>query len=541
MNHKKFIPSLLASLCLAAFVLPAAQAQTAQPSADVQLDVQKFELAGQTNLLSVSTRTELLNVLLQGGPRRMSEQDLNALLQKAQQALDAKLPQRFVLSIPAQTLQERTLSVVVQPRLTQVSVEATPEFDEANVRASLPSLKPGQALAQNWVDLRELQMANDSPLKLTTVEFPVQPDQGVKAKVKATSPYGSTQWGVGVSNMGNDMTGRAQTQLSGINANLTGQDDVLNLTVGSSLNPLGDTGFAALRYSMPDYAGHVSHGFELTHSKGSTTTPFFSLSLSNQAKYSDVGYRQTHYLGDLASQLNAAKLTVGASYVTSESDAKLSNLSLQKTDIKTLPVALSFESDFKVEPQNQSHLRLDWVASRASWMGDTQLQEWEAARSGVSGSYSIVRLSLNGRTDLGGSGAFAWQYTGQYSAQKLLPVFQFNAANGFVGVRGFVNATAMGDSGQVLRLELESAKLMQESDVRGYGFYDAGIKKGGSDERSLTLSSYGVGVRLKGDDRRLKVDLFSATKGQGRELDLVSNATAQKSRTSAWIMASYSF
>jgi hemolysin activation/secretion protein len=539
MKRKPFTLSVLASVCCVVLAVPLAHAQTA---AGVQeLSIERVELAGQTNLLSAEAKAQVLAVLREGGARRLSEQGLGALLQKAQQVLDAKLPQRFVLSIPAQQLQEQTLNVLVQPRLVGLKVQGSEAFDEANVRASLPSLQEGRALGQSWVDLRELQMANDNPLKLTTVDFDVQPDQGVRANVKASSPYGSTQWTVGLSNTGSDITGRGQVQLNALNGNLTGRDDVLSLASGASLNPFADTGFVALRYSLPDYERHVSHGLELTHSKGDTNTPYFSLKLDNQARYNDVGYRQTHYLGDVAEQLNAVKLTLGATYMASQANSKLMTLLVQENEIKTLPLTLGWESDFKVQPQNQARLRLEWVGSNAKWLGSEEAQNWQAARSGANANYSLVRLGLSGRLDLNGKASLSWNYRGQHSAQKLVPLMQFSAANAFNGVRGFVNTAAMGDSGQVLRLELESAKLTDEADVRGYGFYDVGAKRGGADERSDKLSSYGLGVRAKSADSRVKLDAFVAAKGQGRELDLVSNATTPKSRTSAWVLASYSF
>jgi hemolysin activation/secretion protein len=499
------------------------------------------ELAGQSNLLSAGAQAELLGLLREGGARRLSEQDLSALLQKAQQSLDAKLPQRFVLSIPAQTMQDQTLSVLVQPRLVQLSVQGSAEFDEANVRASLPSLAQGQALGATWVDLRELQMANDNPLKLTTVDFPVQPDQGVSANVKAVSPLGSTQWTVGLSNTGNDTAGRNQVQLNAVNANLTGQDDVLSLSSGASLKSFGDVGFVALRYSLPDYAGHVTRSVNFTHIKGDINAPLFSLGLSSLARYNELGYRQTHYLGDVAGVLNAAKLSVGASYVASTSDTLVGNVSLLKTDLKVLPVAASLEASFPMAAQNRANMRVEVLASHAGWTGEAQKQEWLAARSGADSSYSMLRLNLNGSLDLSGYGALAWQYNGQYSAQKLLPLVQFSAANPFTGVRGFVNTGVAGDSGQVLRLELQSANVAEGFDARGYVFYDAGLKQGGSDERNVSLSSAGVGVRLGSSDSRIKVDAFAAAKGQGHALDLSSSGVSQKDRTSAWLMASYSF
>jgi hemolysin activation/secretion protein len=544
MKHKKFAHSLLVSACLAAAsaLTAHAQAQTAPAS---MFNVQQVELSGQANWLSEATRRELLAELRRGGPRSLSEQDLARLVQGAQAWLDAKLPQRFVLRIPAQTLSSGTLSVQVQPRLTSLSITGATDFDQANVRASLPSLVQGKPLESGqWVDLRELQMANENPLKLTTVDYVVQPDQGVRAEVKAMAPNGKTQWTVGLSNAGNDISGRNQVQLNAVNGNLTGQDDVLGFAAGSSLENVGDTAFLALRYTLPDYAKHLSRSFELTHSKGNATIPFLSFAtIGSQGNYSELGYRQTHYLGDLAGQINSAKLAFGLSYIASDAQTQFLGSTLQQYDIKTVPLTLTFESDFKVEPQNQSHLRLDWLGSSAAVAGKSEDLNWRAARSDVNNRYNIFRLGLNGRMDLNSLATFSWLYRGQYSAQKLLPSLQFSAANVFTGVRGFVNASAQGDTGQVLRLELESANvpLLSRLALRSFGFYDTGTKAGGNDERNIKLSSYGLGLRLSTPDRRLKLETFAATKDTGRDLDLNANRSAQMDKTSFWFLANYTF
>ena len=540
MKNQKFLRSLLTSVFCVGLCANAMYVQASETT-NSTFEIKNIQLVGQIKLLSERTQVDLLLQLRQGGLRSMNERELSELLQVVQNGLDAKMPQRFVLSIPPQTLDDGTLSVLVQPRLMGLTVNGSSDFDEVNVRASLPSLTQGKVLqSQYWVDLRELQMANDNPLKVTTVEYEVQPDEGVRASVKTRAPYGSTQWTLGGSNTGNDATGRGQIQLNAVNANLTGQDDVLSLASGGSLNPWANTGFVALRYTLPDYAEHLSHGFEFTHSKGNTNTPFFSLNLSNQAQYNDLGYRQTHYLGDLSKLIKEAKFGVGISYITSDSNTTLSNLSLQQANIKTTPLTLTFESDFAVEPQNQSHMRIDWLTSKASLVSGDQLQQWQVLRSDVDSHYSVLRLALNGRINLNGMGAL-WQYRSQYSAQKLLPLMQFSEVNPFTGVRGFVNTVAQGDTGQVLRLELESTNLLDDVKLRGYGFYDVGTKKGGTDERNLGFSSHGFGLRAGSNDQRLKVDTYVAMKDRGRELDLVSGGSTLKNRTSFWLVTSYNF
>ncbi len=542
MKNKKLVHALVLSSLLAGSAMHLAQAQTADAPMPL-FDVQQIELTGQLSLLTERTLGELLAQLRQYKGKKMTQVDLAQLVQNTQKWLDAKLPGRFVLSIPAQTLSNGNLSMLVQPKLVDVKVVGAQGFDEANVRASLPSLTKGMALeSQSWVDVRELQMANENPLKLTTVDYAVQPDNGVSAKVKATAPLGNTQGTVGVNNTGNDISGRGQFQVNAVNANLTGEDDVLNFAAGGSLDPFAKSNYASLRYSMPDYAEHVSRTVEYTHSTGNLNFPFLSLgTIGAKGVYNDLSYRQAYYLGDVAQTLDASKLTLGVSMTSNESKTDFLGTTLSEYKVNTVPLSVAFEGDFKITQPDQAHARVEWLGSNASWGGGDQSTQWDAARSGVDKRYNVMRMGLNGRVSLDSQASFSWQYRGQYTSQKLLPVLQFSAINAFTGVRGFVNATGLGDTGHVLRLDLESGRMLDDADVRGYGFYDAGSKKGGSDELDIHVASAGLGARWTSTDRLMKLDVFAAKKLKGYEYDLVSNTSTQKSKSSLWFLSSYSF
>lgn len=542
MKNKRLVQALVLSSALAGGVMHVAQAQIADASMPL-FDVQQIELTGQFNLLTERTLGELLSQLRQYKGKKMTQVDLAQLVQNTQKWLDVKLPGGFVLSIPAQTVLNGSLSMLVQPKLVDVTVVGADGFDEVNVQSSLPSLTKGRALdSQSWLDVRELQMANENPLKLTTVDYAVESDKGVSAKVKATAPLGNMQGTVGVNNTGNDISGRIQFQVNAVNANLTGEDDVLNFAGGGSLDPFAKSNYVSLRYSMPDYAEHVSRTVEYTHSYGNLNFPFLSLgNIGSKGVYNNLSYRQAYYLGDVAQTLNGSKLTMGVAMISNESKTDFLGTTLLESKIKTLPLSVAFEGDFKITQQDQNHASLEWLGSNASWVGGDQSTQWDAARSNVDKRYNVMRLGLNGRVSLDAQASFSWQYRGQYTSQKLLPVLQFSTINAFTGVRGFVNATGLGDTGHVLRLDLESERMLDDADVRGYGFYDVGSKKGGSDERDMNVASAGLGVRWTSTDRLMKVDVFAAKKVKGYEYDLVSNTSTQKSKSSLWFLSSYSF
>ena len=124
MKNQKFLRSLLTSVFCVGLCANAMYVQASETT-NSTFEIKNIQLVGQIKLLSERTQVDLLLQLRQGGLRSMNERELSELLQVVQNGLDAKMPQRFVLSIPPQTLDDGTLSVLVQPRLMGLTVNGS--------------------------------------------------------------------------------------------------------------------------------------------------------------------------------------------------------------------------------------------------------------------------------------------------------------------------------------------------------------------------------------------------------------------------------
>lgn len=170
----------LCSIFLASIASVAAAQDT--PVTRQDFEIKSIVLGGQVNLLTPETRLQAVEQMQADQPRRLTGDDLQSLVVKLQAWLDTKLPQRYAARIPSQALENGRLFVVIEPKVVAVTYETVPGIQEEQLRASLPSLAVGKTLpaGQDWIDTRELQMANDNPLKSTVIDYIIEPDAGVR-------------------------------------------------------------------------------------------------------------------------------------------------------------------------------------------------------------------------------------------------------------------------------------------------------------------------------------------------------------------------
>jgi hemolysin activation/secretion protein len=189
-------------------------------------------------------------------------------------------------------------------------------------------------------------------------------------------------------------------------------------------------------------------------------------------------------------------------------------------------------------------LRGQVIVTRMGAMGLSAQTDYEKARHGADSS-TALRFLVDSHTTLLNELRVNAQLTAQYSPDKLLPSGQMAIVGDRNGVRGFVNAALLGDSASVLRLELEPNTLrstMADFTSQPYGFYDVGRKRGGSDERTLSVSSTGLGWRLVPlHVSGLTMDVFAARKINGASLDLKPGALGEVGKTTYWLTSTYRF
>jgi hemolysin activation/secretion protein len=544
--------ALAACLCisqsgvaLATENVPSSQAAT---DAGLVFGIQQVVLVGNPGVLSRKTQERLLAVLAPAHGAQSGLQRLQVAVQQGQQLLDRLVPGGYVLSIPAQTIVDGgQVAVQVSPILQGVMIKGVPGFDEEVIRASLPSsLQKGAVLSgREWPTLQTLSMLNDHSLKATTILFHVEPDQPVTAEVTVSAPLGDAQTSVTLDSFGNDVIGRGMLAVTHTQGNVGVANDLLSFYGASSLNKPGQVGLASLRYTFPDVQAFSSHSLGVLHSASHVDTPFLSFgNIVGKGDYTELNYRQTHYLSE-------GKFFIDAALSKSQGNTQYLSSVLTDYSVVALPVTLGLEGVMNRQSSDPELLRdfgalsrVQVVLNKVGALGLSSQSDYEKARTGA-GSSAILRWLVDGRATVLNQARMNVQFTGQYSANKLLPSGQMAVAGDRAGVRGFINSVLMGDSATVLRWELEPLVLnqgWQGYTSQPYVFYDVGSKRGGNDERKLSVSSSGVGWRLTPQSMTgLSLDVFAARKGQGAKLDLVPGTTREVDKTTYWATGTYRF
>ena len=129
--------------------------------------------------------------------------------------------------LPEQELERGEIRFqIVEAKVGRVLVEGNKFFDEANIRASVPSLAPGRSPNINEIS-RNLRVANENPAKQATVLLRSGQEEATVDAVLRVVDEPPTKFSVTVDNTGNAQTGRLRVGLGVQNANVFGNDDVL--------------------------------------------------------------------------------------------------------------------------------------------------------------------------------------------------------------------------------------------------------------------------------------------------------------------------
>tara|TARA_R110000851_G_scaffold297817_3_gene453155 strand:+ start:28159 stop:29925 length:1767 start_codon:yes stop_codon:yes gene_type:complete len=138
-------------------------------------------------------------------------------------------------------------------------------------------------------------------------------------------------------------------------------------------------------------------------------------------------------------------------------------------------------------------------------LGNTSSDDPLSSRPGVPDHYRFTQLNALLQHALWEGGALTLQGTLQYSPDPLPPSLQLDLGGSRYG-RGFDSATAKGDSGVAVSLELNqtfNANLPHISNTSAFTFVDYGYVRNhdvGVDYRTQALGSVGVGVRARVND-----------------------------------------
>ena len=414
-------------------------------------------------------------------------------LQKATAALEASLQQsgyalhRVVL--PPQEVGETVQLKIVKFVIGKVTVEGLQRYDEANIRASLPELREGEA--PNFKTLAvQTAIANESQGKQVQVALKeAQEADQIDARVVVTE---AKPWNFAVSlaNTGSGSTGRDRLTFAGSHSNLLDLDHQFTGAYTTSLQNSSGVQQLGLNYRIPLYrlGGVVAASF--THSK--VVGDFGAFQSTGAGQTMGVNYSQ--YLPPDGGY--RAYITLGLDDkrfdITEIAGVPVPGQALRRSRPVSLGYTARVESDQAVWGYNTE------LAINTSGGSGNNLAAYKSEDARIdTARFKVLRANANYLSNF--AGGWLWSVKGQlqYSADALISGEQFGLG-GASSIRGTGERPISGDRGLLASLEVTTPDV--QPGLRFIGFVDAGWLRnnnpnGTNKPASDKLASVGLGLR----------------------------------------------
>ena len=511
----------LAVLVFLALFVPlrsSAQADPATPSQEPRFEIRKFVIDGAT-LVS----PEQIQAALQpftGKGRDFS--DVQRALETLEKIYTSRGYSAVQVVLPEQEIDKGEVRFkVVEARIGRVVVERNKFFDDANIRASLPSLAPGQSpnidrVAQN------LRLANENPARQETVLLRGGNEEGLVDAVVRVVDEPPTKYSITFDNTGTSQTGIYRVGFGYQNANIFNRDHVLS----------------AQYVTAPVAASHPNT-FELYPNRrvmivgGSYKIPFYRLgdSLEMTFGYSNVN---TGLLQNLFN-ISGAGSIVGLRYNINlprwrEVEQRFSvgwdwrayrNQIVQVgtegslvPDITVHPISGTYTGSYRTAVSDTSFYGT--VVNNLPGGNDGGSSVFFATRPGARPGYLLWRWGASHNRAFANDWQMRFAMNGQMTRDRLVSAEQFGLG-GMDSIRGFGEREIANDRGHRGSVELYTPDLSAAfqwtggTRIRGLTFYDWGLA-----QRSEPLTgeafqqgagSVGFGLRLsRGTNLSIRLD-----------------------------------
>ena len=498
--------------------------QAPAASSDDRFDIKRFDVQGNT--LLPAQKVEQIVAPFTGPGRVYGD------VQRALEALENAYRTEGYGAVQVMVPEQELVGGVVRFDVTEavigtVKVNDNKHFSEANIRASIPSLKEGTTPNLRRIS-ESVQLANDNPAKQVSVTLSSGTTEGkIDAEVAVTdnNPIRAL---VTVDNTGSADTGKWRTGVALQHANLFNRDHVA--TVAYTTSPDSPSGskvdLYSLGYRLPMY--NFGDSLDFIYGKSSVssgTTPTLGSTLAITGKGDVYALRWNHFFarrGELSS-----KLVFGADYKKIDSSCELGGTQLGG-QIESCQPYSTFPLSVIYSAQQQSVGQIvDYNIGVAR-----NIAVGQSHTSSIAGTNDRYTAFTGGRvaTDhfvivRGGASIFKgfandWQVrlatNGQMTSNALVPVEQFGLA-GANAVRGFTERAVSADGGVIVNAEIYTPDLLAKAEIKGnlrlLAFVDAGRgfnnNTGGTAVPStISVASIGFGARYSmGRDFNLRLDV----------------------------------
>lgn len=477
-------------LCALVLVLVLAQGtswgqQTMTQPAKPVFAIRGFEVLGDNPLSEVET-TRIL------APFLRTDATIDTL-QKATTALETALKARgFGLHrvvLPPQSVGNAVRLDVVKFTIGKVTVDGLQQYDEANIRASVPELAEGQAPNLKTLAV-QTAIANENQgkqIQIALKESEVADQIDARIVVKESKPW---NFATSLANTGARETGRDRLTVAGGHSNLFNLDHQFVGAYTTSIERTGDVHQLGLNYRIPVYRAGGVVGASFTRSSVVGNYGAFTSTGAGQT----MGLNYSHYLppdGGYRSYVTLA-LDDKRYDITEISGVAVPGQQVRRSRPLTLSYAARIERNTGIWGYNVD------LAHNLSGGNGNNLAAYQSEDPRITTArFTALRANANYLGTIGEGWLWSARGQFQYSADALIAGEQLGLG-GAASVRGTSERPIAGDRGLFASLEINTPEL--QPGLRLVGFVDAGwlrnnhpnaTNKPASDQ----LASVGLGLR----------------------------------------------
>jgi hemolysin activation/secretion protein len=423
---------------------------------------------------------------------------------------------------------------IVEAKVGRVIVEGNKFFDEANIRASLPSLKPGESPNINLI-ARDLRIANENPAKQSTVLLRSGQEEATVDAVARVVDEDPVKASITVDSSGSQKTGRLRVGFGYQNANVNGNDNVLSLQYVTapykdeqpdkdkntfSLQPSRNVFIVGGSYRMPLYGSGDSLELTLAYSNvGSGQVQGFNI--TGQGTIASVRYTQNLARIDDFDHKLSYSLDYRA-YQNKGIRAEGSNNQLVP-DVTVYPVGVQYAGTFR-RADSETSVSLGFIYNIGAPKDGGDIAFCATRSVNIAGSghsecaktrFTIWRWALSHNHALGDDWQFRFALNGQLTGDMLIPGEQFGVG-GVDSVRGYLEREVVNDWGHRGSLELYSPDWgsffgLSGARARAVVFIDWGSvrrnRPNAAEAHGQTIATTGLGLRFsRGNNFTFRTD-----------------------------------
>ncbi len=516
----------------------AATSPAAAPAApqDETFEIRSFAVSGNTILPQAEVERLVAPFT---GPKRVYGD-----IQKALEALEGAYRTRgfsaVQVFVPEQTLDTGSVKLnVIEAKISVIKIEGHAFFDEANIRAALPSLTKGKT--PNARDIAaNVRVANENPARQVDVVLGAGENEDDVNATVTVSDSRPVKFISSLDNTGSNATGMHRLAIGVQHANLFNADHVLTAQYTTSVEKPSLVDIYSFGYRVPLYRfdGSLDVIFAKSSvSSGTSSTVAGPLTFTGKGNI--FGLRFNQYLprrGEFTHQI-----TYAFDYKAFENACTLgvfgaAGCGPAAFPVTVHPLSITYSGSWAGVGQ-QTGFSLG-ATGNWGWGGNGLNRNFEAVRPATAGAaqggaqadFVAFKGALNHARVLPGDLQVRAGISGQWTPQALIAQEQFGLA-GSSAVRGFQEREFARDRGYYANFELYGPdwgdKVMAGSNLRMVVFYDLArgynYRLAGDTDQRLAISSLGLGVRFNlGKMLTLRADYARVTDAR------VMNATSSQ-------------